>query len=199
LWLVQECRRSWARRGQDWSYEKLTAGAEAEPSRPIILDVDDPAFLHPSDMPGAIADQLRRTGQAMVTDPGATVRVILEGLALKYRLAIMEAEQLAGVRVDTVHVVGGGARNAFLCQLTADACGRPVVAGPIEATAIGNVLVQAMGAGQVRDLAEARVVARRSADLVVYEPGGGLDWDERAGRLQALRERSPAQLAGSKE
>jgi rhamnulokinase len=192
LWLLQECRRSWARRGAGWSYEELTARAADEASPGIVLDVDDPAFLHPADMPGAIATAVKQSGQRAVDSEAALARVILEGLALKYRLAIEQVERIGGVRVGTIHVVGGGARNAFLCRLTADACGRPVVAGPVEATAMGNVLVQAMGTGQIRDLAEAHEVARRSSNLVVYEPGAGLDWDERAGRLGVLRAGVPA-------
>jgi len=187
LWLVQECRRFWARRGREWSYEELTEQAADEPSPGAVLDVDDLDFLHPEEMPAAIAQYLQRTGQPVVEQPVAVVRLILEGLALAYREALDRAEHLAGVRVDAVHVVGGGARNGLLCQLTADACRRPVVAGPMEATALGNVLAQAMGMGAVRDLAEARAIARRSVDLVTYEPGEAGDWDERAARLCALR------------
>jgi rhamnulokinase len=187
LWLVQECRRAWARRGRSWSYDDLTVRAAAEPSPGAVLDVDDAAFLHPDDMPGAIADFLRQTGQRTPESEPATIRIILEGLALGYRRSIDEVERIAGLRVGTIHIVGGGSQNAFLCQLTADACKRPVEAGPVEATAMGNVLVQAMGTGQIRDLAEAHEVARRSSDLVLYEPGRSLDWDERAARLGELR------------
>jgi rhamnulokinase len=129
-----------------------------------------------------------------VEDEAALTRVIFEGLALAYRLALERAERLAGTRAQTVHIVGGGARSALLCQLTADACGRPVVAGPVEATAMGNILVQAMGTGAIRDLAEARSVACESADPAVYQPAAGLDWEERAARLQALRDRVAAAL-----
>jgi len=189
LWLVQECRSAWARAGHDRDYAELTAGAAAAPSPGMVIDVDDPAFLHPDDMPAAIAGQLRRTGQdpGTVSDPIRLVRAILEGLALAYRTALERAERLAGVRVGMIHVVGGGARNAALCQLTADACQRPVLAGPVEATALGNVLTQALGAGELRDLAEAHEVARRSTHATLYEPRAAGDWDERAVRLQALR------------
>jgi len=186
LWLVQECRRAWARAGHDWDYEELTAGAAATPSPGVVIDMDDPAFLHPDDMPAAIAGHLRRMGQ----DPGAAgdpirlVRAILEGLALAYRMALERAERLASVRVGTLHVVGGGARNAVLCQLTADACHRPVLAGPVEATALGNVLTQALGTGALRDRAEAHEVARRSTHAALYEPRAASDWDERAARLR---------------
>jgi rhamnulokinase len=187
LWLLQECRRSWARRGRESAYDRLVAEAAGMPSPGVIVDVDDPVFLHPDDMPAAIQTQLARTGQSAVTGDGAIVRAILEGLALAYRLGLERAERLAGVAVETIHIVGGGARNDLLCRLTADACGRPVVAGPVEATALGNVLVQAMGEGTVRDLAELRAIARRSADLVTYEPHDAADWEERGERLRALR------------
>ncbi len=189
LWLVQECRRAWAGAGHDRGYEELTAGAAAAPSPGVVIDVDDPAFLHPDDMPAAIAGHLRRTGQdpRVVDSPIRLVRAVLEGLALAYRTALERAERLAGVRVVTIHVVGGGARNAVLCQLTADACHRPVLAGPVEATALGNVLAQALGAGEIRDLTEAHGVAHRSTHAVLYEPRDADDWDERAARLHTLR------------
>jgi rhamnulokinase len=187
LWLLQECRRSWARRGREWSYEQLTAQAAATPSPGVIVDVDDPAFLHPEDMPAALAAQLALTGQTPVDRDAAVARAIFEGLALAYRRALERAERLAATRVAAIHVVGGGARNALLCQLTADACRRPVLAGPVEATALGNVLVQAMGLGEIRDVAELHSVARRSADLVRYEPRGDIAWEDRAARLQELR------------
>jgi len=157
----------------------------------VVIDVDDPIFLHPDDMPAAIAGYLRRTGQdgGVVGDPILLMRAILDGLALAYRAALERAERLAGVRVGTLHVVGGGARNSLLCQLTADACGRRVQAGPVEATALGNVLVQALGAGALPDVTEARAVARASTELTMYEPrdAAAADWDARAARLWALR------------
>jgi rhamnulokinase len=190
LWLLQECRRSWTRQGREWSYDELTAEAAATPSPGVIVDVDDPAFLHPDDMPAAIAAQLQRTGQKPVVGDAAMVRVILEALALAYRLALERAERLAGMYVDTIHVVGGGAHNSLLCQLTADACCRPVLAGPVEATALGSVLVQAIGIGDIRDLSEAHALARGSADLATYEPRLAVEWEDRAARLQSLRTRT---------
>ncbi|HEX6507827.1 MAG TPA: FGGY-family carbohydrate kinase, partial [Chloroflexota bacterium] len=153
----------------------------------VIIDVDDPGFFHPEDMAEAIARHLQKTGQPPVTKPAALVRAILEGLALSYRLALERSERLADTRIETIHIVGGGARNGLLCRLTADACRRPVVAGPVEATAMGNILVQAMGKGQVSDLAEAHAIARQSSDLMEYEPREAGDWDDRVARLQAMR------------
>ena len=189
LWLVQECRRAWARAGDDRGYDELTAGAAAIPSPGVVIDVDDPVFLHPDDMPAAIAGHLRRTEQdpRVVDSPIALVRAILEGLALAYRAALERAERLAGVRMGTLHVVGGGVRNGLLCQLTADACRRRVLAGPVEATVLGNVLVQALGAGEIRDLAAAHAVARASAEPTLYEPRDEVGWDGRAARLRELQ------------
>jgi len=184
LWLVQECRGAWARAGAEWSYEELTARAAAIPAPGVVLDVDDPAFLRPADMPAAIRARLAGAGEPAPDDPIALVRVILEGLALKYRVALRQAERLTSTQVNVIHVVGGGARNGLLCQLTADACGRPVVAGPVEATALGNILTQAMGRGEVRDLAEARAIVRASADAHAYEPRDGGYWDDLYGRLR---------------
>jgi len=191
LWLVQECRRSWARAGRDRGYDELTAAAAAAPSPGVVIDADGPTFLHPDDMPVAIANHLRRTGQApeVAGDPITLVRALLEGLALAYRTALERAERLAGVRVDTIHVVGGGARNGLLCQLTADACRRPVLAGPTEATALGNVLAQALGAGELRNLAEIHAVVARSASPMEYAPrdADGVDWDARATHVHRMR------------
>lgn len=185
LWLVQECRRAWARGGLTWSYDELTARASAVPSPGVVIDVNDPALLHPADMPAALLAQLRNSGQPVPKEPAALLRAVLEGLALKYRIALEQAERLSGQRVRVIHVVGGGSRNELLCQLTADACGCPVLAGPVEATALGNVLVQAIGRGEVAGLAEARALARASITMRAYEPRETARWDEMHARLLA--------------
>lgn len=187
LWLVQECRRAWARAGRDWGYEEMTARAAEIPSPGVVIDANDPTFLHPADMPTAVRAYLARTNQRAVDEPVALVRAILEGLALAYRVAIDEAERLSGQRVDMIHVIGGGARNGLLCQLAADACRRPVLAGPAEATALGNVLVQAMGSGALRDLADVRAVACASAHVTTFEPRMRGDWNDRRGQLRAFQ------------
>ena len=127
-------------------------------------------------MPAALADFCRRTGQPAPAEPGAVVRCALESLALRYRWVLERLEELAGRRLDTIHVVGGGSQNALLCQFTADACNRPVLAGPVEATAIGNVLVQAIGLGVLGSLAEAREVVRRSFEVRTYTPHNPDSW-----------------------
>lgn len=191
LWLVQECRRAWARRGEEWSYDDLTARAAGIASPGVVVDVNAPSLLHPDDMPSAITAPLGAEERRRVEDPVALARAILEGLALAYRVALDRAERLAGVQVDRVHIVGGGCRNSLLCQLTADACRRPVLAGPVEATALGNVLIQAMGTGEVRNLAEARAIVRASTQIQLFEPGAGVDWEERQQRLTTRRTSAP--------
>jgi rhamnulokinase len=129
-------------------------------------------------MPQAIGDFCRKTGQPSPQEAGTIVRACLESLALKYRWVLEKLESLIGKRLDVIHVVGGGSQNALLCQWTADACGRPVLAGPVEATALGNVMVQAMGLGLLGNLADGREVVRRSVELVTYEPKESRRWDE---------------------
>ena len=185
LWLLQESMRTWSARGTPADLDTLLAAAAEAPALRAVVDPDDPDFLTPGDMPGRIAHACRRTGQDPPADPGATVRCILDSLALAYRRTIAEVQELSGRHVDTVHIVGGGARNALLCQLTADACGLPVVAGPVEAAALGNVLVQARALGAAPDdLAGMRQLLRQTQNLHRFAPSHGRAraWDEAAGR-----------------
>ncbi len=170
LWLVQECRRAWERAGLHYTYDALACLAEASTPYASLVDPDDASFVLPPSMPAALGEFCRRTGQPIPTEPGAVVRCALESLALRYRWVLERLEELTGRRIDTIHIVGGGSQNALLNQLTADACGRTVVAGPVEATAIGNVLVQAIGLGILRSLSEARAVVRRSFEVKTFEP-----------------------------
>jgi rhamnulokinase len=176
LWLVQECRRAWERAGQSYSYDDLARLAEAAPPFVSLVDPDDASFLLPANMPAALAEFCRRTGQPAPIDPGAVVRCALESLALRYRWVLERLEELVGRRLEVIHVVGGGSQNRLLCQLAADACNRPVLAGPVEATAIGNVLVQALGLGVLGSLAEAREVVRRSFEVTAYTPQRAENW-----------------------
>jgi rhamnulokinase len=165
LWLLQECVREW---GADTA--ELLAEAAKRP-KGAVIDPDDPVFLPPDGMPARIADACRRAGQPVPADRPAIVRCIVDSLAGAHRRAVEEAQELSGTAVDVVHIVGGGARNALLCQLTADACGLPVLAGPVEATALGNVLVQARTLGAVSgDLAQLRSLIRASQPVTRYEP-----------------------------
>ena len=170
LWLVQECRRAGAALGNDYSYAHLAEqAAAAEPWRSVI-NPSDPRFLSPDNMPLRIADACRETGEPVPETPAAVVRCALESLALLYARTLRESEQLVGWRADTVHIVGGGSRNTLLNQLTTDAANIRVVAGPTEATASGNILVQAIASGAVKDLAEARQIVRNSFDTKDYYP-----------------------------
>jgi rhamnulokinase len=170
LWLLQECRRAWAIEGVEYTYEELVRLAgEAGPARAAI---DPDAFLEPGGMPGKIADHCRARGQAPPETPGEFTRTILESLAQRYGQVLESLEALAGRRFDVIHIVGGGSRNALLNQLVADATGRTVIAGPSEATAIGNVLIQAIGAGELTGLDEARALVRRSFAVEVFHPPG---------------------------
>ena len=178
LWLVQECRRAWQRDGKDFSYEELARQTEASPQWSAVIDPDAPAFLLPANMPAAIADFCRRTGQTAPREPGAVVRCALEGLAFRYRWVLERLEELTGQRLEVIHVVGGGSQNDLLCQFTADACNRPVLAGPVEATAIGNLLVQAIGRGLLGSLQDAREVVRRSFEVRTYLPQSPNGWEK---------------------
>jgi rhamnulokinase len=186
LWLVQECRRAYERGGASYGYDELMRLAGEAPAFVSVLDPDDSGFILPPSMPAAIADFCRRTGQAAPDGVGPTVRCALEGLALRYRWVLERLEELTGRRLAAIHVVGGGCQNELLCQLTADACNRPVLAGPVEATAIGNVLVQAIGLGVLGSLADAREVVRRSFEVKRYEPRNSDAWHGPYERFQGL-------------
>jgi rhamnulokinase len=177
LWLVQECRRAWERAGTSYRYDDLSRLAAAAPPFASLVDPDDASFILPPSMPAALAAFCRRTGQPAPQEPGAVVRCALESLALRYRWVLERLEELTGGRVEVIHVVGGGSQNALLNQLTADACDRPVLAGPVEATATGNVLVQAIGLGVLGSLADAREVVRRSFQVRTYTPRDPGAWD----------------------
>ncbi len=178
LWLVQETRRTWQAEGRDLSYAELTEAARQAPVLGAHIDPDDARFLPPGDMAGRVRAFCTETGQIPPETEGAVIRCILESLALKYRWVLERLEEVLGRRLEPIHVVGGGIRNELLCQLTADAAGRPVVAGPAEATAIGNLLVQALGLGWLGSVADIREVVRSSFAPRVYEPSGDTDgWE----------------------
>ncbi len=177
LWPVQECRRTWAREGAELSYAEITRlAAEAEPF-PAIIDVDAADFFQPGDMPTRIQKYCERTRQAAPRSKGAIIRCVLESLALKYRWVLERLEEMLGYRLDPIHIIGGGTQNRLLNQLTADATRRVVIAGPIEATAIGNVLMQAVALGQLHSLDEARALVRYSFKPETYEPQLSDRWE----------------------
>ncbi|MFK7817495.1 MAG: rhamnulokinase [Planctomycetaceae bacterium] len=176
LWLVQECRRSFEKAGRAVDYAEVTKMAVAAAPLKSIINPNHDDFLSPEDMPTAIRERCKATGQPVPETDGELIRTALESLALKYNQVLAGLENLTGERVEVIHIVGGGSQNELLNQLTANACGRPVVAGPVEATAIGNVLVQARAAGSVSSLAEIRDVVRNSYELKTYEPETDHDW-----------------------
>lgn len=187
LWLIQECRRRWQQDAAVSYDELLHLAAAARPFGPVI-DPDHERFLRPRDMPSEIRRACKETDQDMPEDRGAIVRCILESLALKYRWVIGRLEEIADRAITALHIVGGGSQNALLCQLTADATGRVVHAGPAEATAIGNMLVQAMALGHLASLQEGRAVVRASSHLTTYEPHPDDRFDGAFERLRAFVE-----------
>jgi rhamnulokinase len=168
LWLLQECRRAWIAQGETFTYQELVAMAEEAGPSARLIDPDD--FLQPGDMPTRIADWCRSHGVQPPATKGETCRLILESLAHRYHEVLRGLESIAGHKINTIHIVGGGSRNRLLNQLVASATGRKVVAGPVEATAAGNVLVQAIGAGEAASLDEAREIVRRSFEIEIFEP-----------------------------
>jgi rhamnulokinase len=190
LWLVQECRREWAQAGEELSWDELTRmAAEAEPFGGLV-DPDDHRFLSPGDMPGKIQGYCAETGQPVLQNKAAILRCALESLALKYRLVLERLEDMLGRELPIIHIIGGGSKNWLLNQLTADATGRPVVAGPAEATSIGNILMQALALGHVASLEEGRELVRRSFEMTAYEPRDPARWDEAYARFLKVMERT---------
>jgi rhamnulokinase len=180
LWLVQQCKRAFEAQGKSYTYSqlaRLAARARALRSR---VDPDDPRFLNPPDMVKAIQDFCRETGQPIPKTEGELVRCAYESLALKYRQVLGWLEELTGNRLDVIHIVGGGSQNELLSQFTADACQRPVIAGPVEATAMGNLLVQVRSNGELSSLADIRAVVRKSSQVKTYTPGLAEAWQEAA-------------------
>lgn len=176
LWLLQCCRRTWERQGRRYDYEELSDLAAEAPSFAVLFDPDDPAFLNPPDMLEAMAAYCQRTGQTMPTAVGTVVRSIIESLALKYRWAIEKLEAVSEKPIETIHIIGGGSQNRLLCQATADCTDRVVLAGPVEATAAGNTLVQALATGRLTTLAEGRSLIGRSFPLIEYLPSASDRW-----------------------
>ncbi len=184
LWVLQECRREWAAEGREYGYQELARMAStAEPFQAVIQPDE---FLEPGHMPQRVADYCARTGQKRVVEPGEVCRTILESLALRYREVLENLEEITGRDIRVIHIVGGGSRNTLLNQLVADSTGRTVIAGPAEATAAGNVLVQAMGAGELSGLAAIRAVVRQSFEVATFHPHPSGAWREAYSRFRAL-------------
>ena len=184
LWLLQGCRRCWSQRGETFDYAELTDAAGRAPALAHLVDPDDPGFANPPDMLEAIDRFCRKTGQSPPGTPGAYARTVFDSLALKYRCVIGDLECLVERPIDRIRIIGGGSQNALLNQLTADATGRPVVAGPTEATALGNIAVQMLATGAVGSIAEARQLIDTSFPPKTFEPRGVDIWDRATARFQ---------------
>ena len=178
LWLVQECRRTWSRSGEQMSYDEISQiAAHAEPFKALI-DPDHHLFLASGDMPKRIVDFCKQTNQNLPSTKGEIVRSALESLALKYRWVLEKLEFVKGEAIDTIHIIGGGTQNKLLCQFTADATKRQVIAGPVEATSIGNLLVQMASCGAIGSITEGREIIAESSELVYFEPTDSAQWDQ---------------------
>jgi rhamnulokinase len=187
LWLVQECRRQFQREGHEHSYTELTAMASRAKGLQSLIDLDHPPFGLPGQMTNKIEEFCQATHQPVPNSRGEFVRCCLDSLAMSYRKTLEGLESILGKKIAVIHIVGGGTQNELLNQMTADACGRPVIAGPVEATAIGNVLVQAMATGDVPSLAAARQIVRNSFEVKRYEPTDPAKWDAAYERFKQLK------------
>ena len=187
LWLVQQCKRAFDARGRKYEYGQLAQMAAKAPALRSIVNPDDPRFLNPPDMPKAIQDFCRETKQRVPKTEGELVRCAYESLALKYRQTLGWLEELTGTDIEVIHIVGGGSKSAILNQFTADACQRPVITGPIEATAMGNLLVQVRASGELSSLAEMREVIRKSSDVATCRPGKAAAWEDASARFFGMR------------
>ena len=177
LWIVQQCRATWASQGESLSYENLTGLAREAPMLQSFIYPDSKAYLLPGDHPGIIQQYCAQTGQPVPSSRGAVIRCVLESLALRYRDVIESLAGCADLQVSTIHILGGGSQNNLLNQMTADATGLPVVAGPVEATVMGNALVQLITLGELKDLREARQLIARFDALKHFEPVHTDQWD----------------------
>ena len=177
LWLIQECRNEWIRQGTEYSWGDLVKLAqEAEPFFAFI-DPNDASFVTPGNMPKRIAEFCRKTGQKVPETPGQIIRIALESLAMRYKMSVDDLEAITGKKIDVLHIVGGGCKNDLLNQFTANAIGRPVQTGPVEATALGNIIGQALALGDIKSLQEGRDIIRASTETAVYLPQDKDKWE----------------------
>lgn len=188
LWVVDQCRAAWKAAGADYSFAQLTAMVESAAPFRAFIDPDDPSFLPPGDMPARIADYCRRTGQPPPENDAEVMATVYVSLAYKYRYVLELLIDVAGQEVDQLHIIGGGSQNALLNQMTANAIGRPVIAGPAEATATGNAIVQLIAIGELGSVAEARAMLSSAGDLIRFEPQNTAAWDHNYERFRATLE-----------
>ena len=186
LWLIQECRRVWALQGREYTWEQMTQMTFGAKPLESLINPDAPDFTAPRDMPEAIRAFCEKTNQPVPVSDGAVVRCALESLAMRYRQVLGWLEELTGGNIKTIHIVGGGTQNEQLSQMAANACNRAVVAGPIEATAIGNAMLQAIAMGAVDSIEAARQIVAESFEVNSYEPQSPAQWDEAFVRFERL-------------
>ena len=187
LWLVQECRRHWQSQGLELSYSELTEMAQKAPAFTVHVDPDWNEFFAPGDMPARINKYLTETRQGTIEDKGRMVRVVLESLAFKYRLVLERIEDVTSNRIEVLHIVGGGIQNELLCQFAANATGKKVIAGPVEATASGNILMQARATGQIKTPAQLRQIVANSFEMKEYQPHDTELWQKQYTNLSYIR------------
>lgn len=186
MWLVQQSRLTWAKEGKDYSYEEMAALAAAEKPFFAFIDPDDPLFLPPGDMPARIREFCQQTHQPVPENAGQILRVIYESLALKYRHVLDKLIQITGNDIEQLHIIGGGSQNALLSQMTADCIGHEVITGPVEATTLGNAIVQFIALGEIGNVAQARQILSHSFRNLRYHPKETDQWDEAYSRFQSL-------------
>ena len=189
LWLAQQCRRAFAEKGKEFTYEQLMQMAGEAPAFRSLVNPDDDRFLNPPDMPKAIQDFCRETNQPVPESEGQFLRCVFESLALTYATVLEGLEEVTGTKTEVVHIVGGGSRNKVLNSFAASACGRPVIAGPVEATVLGNLLVQARSHGEIHSLADIRSAVRESSEVVQFDPQDAAAWKDARGRFAELSRR----------
>ena len=188
LWLVDQCRATWRAAGVDYSFDQMTAMAASAPPFKAFIEPDDPAFLPPGDMPARVIDYCQRTGQPTPDSDAEVLATVYVSLAYKYRYVLEQLISVADHAVDHLHIIGGGSQNALLNQMTANAIGRPLTAGPVEATATGNAIVQLIAIGELGSVTEARQMLSGAGDLLRFEPQNSAAWDAHYGRFRALLE-----------
>ena len=186
LWIEQESRRQWAREGEKISFDELSNMAMASKPLACFINPDDLVFQTPGNMPKRIVEFCKKTGQHVPETKGEIVRCIFDSLAMCYRSTAEKIDEITGHRAPFINIVGGGTKEVPLCKLTADACGRPVYTGPVEATALGNIAVQAIAAGEIKDVKEAREVIANSFEISYFEPHDTEMWDEGYERFQKI-------------
>lgn len=183
LWIIQECRRIWAESGEEYSYAALVRRAEASKPFKTMVNPDHSSLLNPKNMLAALSELARKANEPIMAEPGEFARCIFESLAFRYRQTIEELRQVSDKNIRKIHIIGGGSHNELLCQFAANATGLPVISGPAEGTALGNIMVQAMAQGELSSLSEIREVIRRSFEFKEFLPENVAEWDANYGRF----------------